>query len=294
MSPAWRPLAAFAALAQPRAELWRTALGLVLTVALYWGAVFGTLTLIGHQLAPMRFARLMAEISRAGTPAGLAMLLATFVPMALAVLAVTRALHRRGLHSLLGPGAGRDALRAGVPLFGLALALFPLAFLDPNVGRSVPPATVLRWLPVMLPLLLVQIAAEELIFRGYLLQQLAARSRSPWVWMVAPSALFGALHYSPAEFGPMALWPALWAMGFGCLAADLTARTGNLGAALALHFTNNLSSMILVGLYGQLDGLALYTIVINPRDAAAFGPYLAADVATMLVAWLAARLALRV
>lgn len=186
------------------------------------------------------------------------------------------------------------AVHPDVPLFGLALALFPLAFLDPNVGRSVPPATVLRWLPVMLPLLLVQIAAEELIFRGYLLQQLAARSRSPWVWMVAPSVLFGALHYSPAEFGPMALWPALWAMGFGCLAADLTARTGNLGAALALHFTNNLSSMILVGLYGQLDGLALYTIVINPRDPAAFGPYLAADVAAMLVAWLAARLALRV
>lgn len=294
MTPAWRPLAAFAAPARPRAELWRTALGLVLIVALYWGGVFGPLTLIGRELSEIRFARLMGEIARAGTPAGLAMLLATFVPMVLAVLAVTRVLHRRGPKSLLGPGAGRDALRVGVPLLGLALVLFPLSLLDPNVGRSVPLATVLRWLPVMLPLLFVQIAAEELIFRGYLLQQLGARSRSPWVWMVAPSVLFGALHYSPAEFGPMALWPALWAMVFGCLAADLTARTGNLGAALALHFTNNLSSMVLVGLYGQLDGLALYTIVINPRDPAAFGPYLAADVAAILVAWLAARLALRV
>jgi len=111
--------------------------------------------------------------------------------------------------------------------------------------------------------------------------------------MLLPSALFGMLHFSPAAFGQNAVWPVLWALIFGCLAADLTARAGNLGPALALHFTTNLSSMVLVGLYGNLDGLSLYTLVINTRDLAALGPYLAVDFASMIVAWLVARLMLR-
>lgn len=290
---AYPALAVFAAPARKRGELWRTVMGLMLIGVLSWGAVFAVLALIGLRLGELRFARLLAEIARAASPEGLMMLLATFAPMVLATLAITRALHRRSAATLFGPGALRDFLRVGGPLVGLALLLAPLAALDGNVGRSVPPLTVLSWMPLALPLLLVQVGAEELIFRGYLLQQLAQRFRSRWIWMVIPSALFGALHYAPGDFGPNAIWMVLWAMGFGCLAADLTARAGNLGPALAFHFANNLSAMFLVGLYGQLDGLSLYTIVINARDPAAVAPYLAVDSVSMGVSWLLARLILR-
>ncbi|MCB1398940.1 MAG: CPBP family intramembrane metalloprotease, partial [Rhodobacteraceae bacterium] len=108
------------------------------------------------------------------------------------------------------------------------------------------------------------------------------------------SILFGALHYAPSEFGANAFWPALWAGIFGCLAADLTARTGSLGAAMGFHFATNVSAIFLVGLYGNLDGLSLYTVVINTRDASQLLPYLAIDFASILVAWLVARLMLRV
>jgi membrane protease YdiL (CAAX protease family) len=132
------------------------------------------------------------------------------------------------------------------------------------------------------------------LFRGYLLQQLGARWRSAWVWMVLPAALFGALHYDPASFGPNAIWLAVWAFAFGCLAADLTARTGNIGAALALHLVNNFASMFFVGFYGNLDGLALYTIVINARDFATLAPWLAIDALTIFIGWLMIRVILRV
>lgn len=286
-------LARFAAPARARAELWRTGLGLAAIAFLSWGAVFGTLALIGSAIGPFHFAQLVATIARAGTPEGLCMVLATFAPMALAVLAVTRLSHRRAPATLLGPGALRDFLRVVGPLCVLVVALMPLSLMDENVGRATPLATVLSWAPLALPLLLVQVSAEELIFRGYLLQQIAARSPARLAWMVLPSALFGALHYAPADDGPTALWIALWATGFGCLAADLTARAGNLGAAIAFHFANNLSAMLLVGLYGQLDGLSLYTIVINARDPAAVAPYLAIDSLSMLISWLLARLVLR-
>lgn len=294
LPPAYRPLAAFAAPARPRAELWRSLAGLALIAGLYWLAVLGGLHLLRALFGDLAFLHALAAIGRAASPGAMAVVLATFAPLAMAVLFVARSLHRRGPATLFGPGAASDALRIALPLAGLALALMPLVLLDPHVGRSTPLATVLLWAPLALPLLLVQVTAEELVFRGYLLQQIAARTPAPWAWMGLPSLLFGALHYAPETYGPMALWPVVWAVLFGCLAADLTARTGNLGGALALHFANNLSAIFLVGLYGDLDGLALYTVVINPRDPAMLLPYLATDAAMIIVSWLAARLILRV
>lgn len=291
---AYRPLAAFAAPARARGELWRTAAGLVLIALLYWVALFGGLRLLRATFGDLTFLHVIAAIGRAATPGGMVMMLATFAPMALAAAFVTRTLHRREAATLFGPGAARAALRVGGPLVLLMLALFPLSLIDPNVGHSTPLGTALRWLPLALPLLAVQIGAEEMVFRGYLLQQMAARSDAPLMWMGLPSLLFGVLHYAPETYGAMALWPVVWATLFGCLAADLTARTGNLGAALGLHFANNFSALFLVGLYGDMDGLTLYTVVINPRDPSMLMPYLATDAAVVVVSWLAARLLLRV
>jgi membrane protease YdiL (CAAX protease family) len=287
-------LVSFTAPARAQAELWRTALGVLGIAALYFAALFLVLNLLAAVLGDLRFAQVIRGMLGGSTPQGLALMLASFVPMAAAAAFVTRALHGRDWRSLLGHGAAMNFLRVAVPLTGLSLALMPLDLLDPNVGRATPLATVLGWLPLALPLLALQVGAEELVFRGYLLQQLGARSRSPLVWMVLPSALFGMLHYAPADFGPNAIWPVLWAFTFGCMAADLTARTGNLGAALGLHFATNFAGMFLVGLYGNLDGLSLYTLVINTRDTGALGPYLAQDFLAMAVSWLLARLMLRV
>ncbi|MFD2172842.1 CPBP family intramembrane glutamic endopeptidase [Rhodobacter lacus] len=286
-------LAPFVAPAAPRSEIWRSLIGLALIVAFYLGALFGGLGLVGLVAGKLELAVVMAAMARAGTPEGLSMVLATFAPLALGTLLVTRVLHRRPAASLLGQGAGRDFARVFPPLLGLTLLMVPFSFLDPHLGKSTPLLVLLTWLPLALPLLFVQIASEELLFRGYLLQQIAARWRHPALWMVLPAAIFGALHYSPGENGPSAIFLGLWAMGFGILAADLTARTGNLGPALAFHFANNLSAMFLVGLYGQLDGLSLYTLVVNSHDLGQMAPYLALDSVSMLVFWLAARLRLR-
>jgi hypothetical protein len=84
-----------------------------------------------------------------------------------------------------------------------------------------------------------------------------------------------------------------WAGCFGLVAADLTARTGNLGAAVALHFTNNISAVLMVGLAGNLGGLTLYQIHLPSGDASKTLLYLALDCLGLLVSWLLARLVLR-
>lgn len=287
-------LARFIAPARARAELWRTLLGLTGVVVLYYSALFVATAFLVATLGDGRLMALLRTVVGGSTPFGLSLTLASFLPMAAAVIFVARALHARRLVTLTGTGAGAVLRRVIGPLLGLQIALLVLQLGGPDIGRATPLATLLRWLPLAGSLLFLQVAAEELVFRGYLLQQMAARFQSRLAWMILPSALFGALHYDTASFGPAAIFPALWAGVFGCLAADLTARTGNLGAALALHFATNIGAIFLVGLYGNLDGLALYTLVLNTRDMAAIAPYMACDFALLLVNWLMIRVLLRV
>jgi len=273
---------------------WRTVLGAIMIVAIYVGAGWLLLLVMTQSVPSLRLVGLLSEIATGSSPRGLVILLASFAPLLLGTIFVARWWHGRAAGSLFGPNVLRD-LRAVLPwLLIVSLLCTTLALFDSDVGRSTRLGTSLRWIGLALPLLAVQITAEEVLFRGYLLAQLGARWRSRWMWMVLPSALFGALHYDPGSFGPNAIWLAIWAFAFGCFAADLTARTGNIGAALALHLVNNFTSMFIVGFYGDLDGLALYTIVINARDFAILAPWLAIDALMIFIGWLMIRLILRV
>jgi hypothetical protein len=97
------------------------------------------------------------------------------------------------------------------------------------------------------------------LFWGYLQQQCAALSDRPWVWMGLPSLLFGAAHYLNG-FGPAdGVLCALQATLLGLACADLTARTGNIGAAIGLHLSNNLFAFLIVGEKGMpSSGLVLF------------------------------------
>lgn len=287
-------LSRFAAPAVPRSEFWRTAVGLAAIAGLYWLGMALYLGIVASMTPPAARMTLVRDIAGGHTPQSATILLGSFLPLLAAVVFVTRALHRRPARTLLGPNALRVAWQTSVPLVGLALVMVLIAIQHPDVGRSTPMGVVLKWAPVALPMIAVQIAAEEVLFRGYLQQQMRARSANPLLWMVLPSALFGVLHADPATYGPNWVWPVIWAALFGCLAADLTARTGNLGAALALHLVNNISAIMMLGVFGNLDGLAAYTIVLRLSDTTALTPWMIIDAAQVIVGWLIVRVALRV
>ena len=82
-------------------------------------------------------------------------------------------------------------------------------------------------------------------------------------------------------------------MGFGILMADLTARAGTLGPAIAVHFVNNIVALLILGSPSGLYGLALYLLPYELSDVTALRPWLLVDCATTLVLWLVARLAIR-
>ncbi|TCN35808.1 membrane protease YdiL (CAAX protease family) [Kribbella orskensis] len=122
--------------------------------------------------------------------------------------------------------------------------------------------------PALVILLLVpfQSAAEEFIFRGWLIQAVGAYGpddtngtglvrrlklvlRTPWPALVVSSGLFVSAHGYTG-----------WAMAdiflFAMVIGWLTIRTGGLEAAITLHALNNLAAFLLPAAMGQLDGWA--------------------------------------
>ena len=286
-------LNAFVAPAGTRAEVWRIITALI--VALILGVVGLQVLVIGliANLGVEGGASAAMDLARGASPAGIVALLFSYVAVMAGLAISLRLFMRRGLRSLIGPAAG-DFWPVALPLTGLWVLLMPLAWSDESVQANLALGSWLRWLPFALLGLLIQTATEELIFRGYLQQHLAARFRSRWVWMVLPSVLFGLSHYSTAQYGALAWVVVLWSGVFGLAAADLTARTGNLGAAIALHFANNIAAVLLVGMAGNLDGLALYTVAVDTTVLPPDALYMVADGLTLLIGWLAARVILRV
>lgn len=292
----YAPLSAFVAPARARPEIWRTLAGLAIACVFYLVVVQLVLHSVMQILGPIRGTFALSELTRGASPAGLVQLLFSYLPLAGGLALGLALMMNRGLGSLIGPL--RPAILAflwvALPLMALWLVMMPLSVLSPDVGQHLTLWQQLPWLPLALIGLLIQTGTEELLFRGYLQQQLAARFGSPLIWMGVPSLAFGALHYAPGEYGAVAWFVVIWAVAFGLATADLTARTGNLGAALGLHFANNAATLLLVGLYGHMDGLALYNTVVDLGEPWAQLPYLAIDSLSLLVGWLVARLILRV
>ena len=233
---------------------------------------------------------------------------ATFGVALVGFVILLNMLHGRGLRTVIGPTdlARSDLIKvtAAVSIVLFVIELTP-PWYDLSIVTQVRPLG--QWallIPVTLAVLLIQVGTEEIVFRGYLQQQFACRSYRRWVWMGIPSVMFGVLHYwnghGPAEG---ALW-AFWAFLLGLACADLTARTGTIGAAVGLHLANNAFALLLYGIEGWPgSGVALFLFPFeDPATYADGWDALASPWAILVmltralsvyVMWLAARLALR-
>lgn len=283
-------------------------IGVLVVETLYLASVYlmaPFLTLV--PLAPA------AEVAGGTTPRGLLIQLCSFITLGLAVVLVSRRLHGRGFVSLIGPldEAWRHLLRVTLVLGVLVLIV---EFVPPDLELMNYVEMRPMWLallPLSLLALLIQTGAEELFYRGYVQQQLAARFERPWVWLVLPSVLFALAHWSPNLPPVDALHYLIWAFFFGLAAADLTARSGTLGPAIGFHLVNNALAFLLFGEAGGVDsGLALFlfpaepphdlvtTLPEVPQDdmfapTPLFDPGFLVELAGIGMLWIGARIAIR-
>ena len=239
------------------------------------------------------------------TPAATILSFAMFAFAGLSLLVMVRLLHDRPPASLIGPlrEARRDFLvcLSAVMLVLLVQDVVLLWLWQDDVVRVRPIGPWLLWLVPGLAALFIQVGTEELFFRGYLQQQIAAVTSRRLLWIGVPSLMFGLGHAANSNLPADALIWVAWATGLGFACADLTARTGTIGAATGLHLANNIFAVAVVGVeFWPGSGLALFLYrhppgldEIAPTTLSGIAFQLAIAFAGLLVMWLAARVALR-
>lgn len=274
----------YLAAAEGRPGLWRFGLGL-LAVILGWAlssaAVVGIFLAIsalsGHPFETA-FAEL-EHIAAAPDPLTVALTLLSFAGIWAGLAAALPALHGRPFGSLFGPARRLErrgfaaGAALGLGLYGLTLAIAILLTGPPVFSAESLPLWAL-WLPVLAGLVLVQAGAEELLFRGYLAQEIGRRIASPLAWAVLPSVLFGLLHHAPHLPGQSAALYVGVTFLFGLTASLLVWHTGGLSMAIGLHTGLNLAGLTLAGLEGVVSGAQLWVFAADQAET-----LLAADLA---------------
>lgn len=299
-----RPYAKHSAFVAPA----RLKAGMGLLVFSYFAIEFGyriSLDLLDSLLRDIS-PDLAGQFYQGSSPLSLAAQLMSFGFLALCVVLAVRFLHKRSPLTLIGPlrPAVQDfwAVLVPVTLLLVGLELIPPWWSSDALERTRSLGPWLALFPFALSAIFIQIGAEELLYRGYLQQQLAAVFTHPAVWLILTNAAFGLAHWQTGGGGAASVQYVIWAFFFGLAASDLTARAGNLGPALALHLANNAFAFLLYAEEGGFSsGFAFFlfppqsmgTAFTGTGPATYFSWQLAIEIFILALLWLAARIGLR-
>lgn len=137
---------------------------------------------------------------------------------------------------------------AGIIFLGLPFIIGLFESGEPAEPWREPATPLWVFLLLLVTLVPVQCYAEELVFRGYLMQTLGGWLKNPAWAIILPAPLFMLGHGYD-------LWGQLSVLCMGLTAGFLVWYTGGLEAAIALHIVNNVLSMF-SGLMGTADPFA--------------------------------------
>lgn len=197
------------------------------------------------------------------TPLGTVAMLLAVASLWIAVWLALRIVHRRSIRDLFGIERRLnwpDFARSTIVTLVVGIVLGPIALLiDPTVIRN--SISLTDWLaaaPLLLVALFLQTSAEELAFRGYLQQALAARFATPVIWLGLPTMLFTLLHWHGEGTTAMNFAGLFIILGFSLCMTWLLMASGNLAAAMGAHFGNNIGVLMLFTYEPDLGAAALF------------------------------------
>ena len=213
------------------------------------------------------------------TPLNLLFVLFTFVPIWIGVWVAMKFIHHIPMKVLFSPSGKLDLPRLfkafSIMLF-LGVSIESGFQFIPVISKYInyEPNNILAfsdWAKWLLPVLLfifVQSAAEELVFRGYLLQLIWSKNAGYVYAVILPSLIFGLLHFDSQSYGTNAWYYCFNTFVVGCLLCLITLHTGSLALAFGLHWGGNTVSLVFFGIYGNLDGMALWLTYLDPKSTA--------------------------
>ena len=230
------------------------ALGLVLFVLLT-GIVSQVVVLLGWALTAgdvvqADYARQALAFERPVGMLGANLGIATLIPIACVLIWLMHRMHPRWLLSVRPGMRWRYLLVClGIALISLnGVLLLSLLATGDRLALAVQPGF-WGFLVVILLTSPLQAAAEEIFFRGYLMQALGSLVAQPWFGVVVSSVVFALLH------GTQNLPLFVDRLAFGLLAAVLVWRTGGLEAGIAAHVVNNVFAYLIAAVTTGIPAL---------------------------------------
>ncbi|SER27271.1 CPBP family intramembrane glutamic endopeptidase [Microlunatus flavus] len=228
---------------------WRSALGALFGLSLYLLLVILVSQLVVYLgwivTHPVDYATYSAQAIAYQRPIGLLASnvgIATLIPISLALVLV---IHHARTHWLFSvqPGIRWRYLLvclgvSAVVFVGIQAVMEQLA----SSGRVAPQPGFVLFAAVVLISSPIQAAAEEIFFRGYLMQALGSANSRPWFGVVASALVFALMH------GTQNLALFVNRLAFGLLAGLLVWLVGGLEAGIAAHVLNNIVAFGWAGL----------------------------------------------
>lgn len=175
--------------------------------------------------------------------------MSSFIPFILATLLAVRFVHARPVRTLITGESrirwGRIFTGAGLWLGIAALIALVEALLYP--GRYVltfQPAELLLFTILALIIIPIQTSAEEVFFRGYLLQWMGLRLKNKWVLSFLNGALFFLPHAANPEMAANSILVGLGYFAIGFFFTLITLQDNGMELALGMHAANNLFAAV--------------------------------------------------
>ena len=188
-----------------------------------------------------------------GIPKNLALIinLLPFVFLLVCLFVLVRFLHKRSILSLTTSRTKVDYKRIFFS-FGLIVLLTVLGF---AASYSADEALITwNFNPLKFTILFIisilffpfQIAYEEYLFRGFLMQQIGIIAKNRWFPLLITSVIFGLFHSANPEVAKMGYGVMFFYIGTGLLLGVMTLMDESLELALGFHLGNNLMAALLI------------------------------------------------
>lgn len=194
--------------------------------------------------------------------------MSSFIPFIVATLLAVRLLHERPLKTLI---TAADRIR-WKRIFAGAAVWFCIAALIATVeallypGRYVltfQPVALLIFTVFALILIPIQTSAEEVFFRGYLLQWMGLRLKNKWFLSLLNGILFFLPHAANPEMATDSLLVGLGYFATGFFFTLITLKDNGMELALGTHAANNLFAALFANYtVTALPSPSLFTIQI--------------------------------
>lgn len=192
-------------------------------------------------------------------------LIVMLVPFAIALVAMLtclRVFHVRPIRSVLTSRPRIDLTRIGFAALVWVIVAGGLVFLvipTELIRYQFSPADVLPLFLIAILFMPLQVAAEEVLFRGYLMQSIARAFARP-IWpIVITSLAFAAVHMSNPEFQNGFLRVAPIYLGLSLFFGVLCVLDDGLELAIGAHLGNNLfTALILSASDGAMNTASIF------------------------------------